>query len=360
MSTLKFKEFPKDHPFFIAEIGKNFIVTEQDQTTEQYLENAKRLIDAAVNSGAHAVKFQTHEVEDEQYAVSVTSPHFPLKDRYSWVARNTEATPLAFWNELSSYAKKKGILFFSTPMSRKAAKKLADIDVPFWKVGSGDVQDFVLLDYLISTKKPIIISTGMTSLAELDRTVQYILSRGSELAILYCISKYPAPPEDFNLQTISYLQERYPSVIVGFSDHSLGDDTIVATAVSLGARIIEKHFTLDRTYWGSDHKVSLTPTEFRAMVNYVNGKQVSDPAYYGLREKELDGAKNEFRPYFHKSLVAGRDIEKGEIISMDDVYAMRPHSILRGIPSHGIHRVVGKSAPRSFRKYDVILEDYFL
>src|SRR3989344_5865896 len=147
-----------DGVFVIAEIGKNFIQTKEEKSVEEYLENAKRLIDAAIESGADVVKFQTHEVEDEQLNIDITSPHFAGSDRYSWLTRNTLATPISFWQELKKYCDKKGIIFFSTPMSRKAAQKLEQVGVPMWKVGSGDVQDYVTLNYMIRTGKPIIIS----------------------------------------------------------------------------------------------------------------------------------------------------------------------------------------------------------
>ena len=155
--------------FVVAEIGKGFIQTKEDQSVEQYLENAKRLVDAAVSAGVDAVKFQTHEVEDEQLPIDIVSPHFTGADRIRWLTRNTNATPLdRFWAPLKRHCEEQGMLFFSTPMSRKAAQKLEELDVPLWKVGSGDTQDYVLLDYLAATGKPIIISTGMVSLQELD------------------------------------------------------------------------------------------------------------------------------------------------------------------------------------------------
>src|SRR3989338_2766864 len=195
--------------FVIAEIGKNFIQTEEEKSVAEYLANAKKLVDAAKNAGCDAVKFQTHEVEDEVLDIEFTSPHFKSKDRYSWVTRNMNATPLeTFWKPIKAHCDKRGIIFFSTPMSRKAAQKLDKVGVPFWKVGSGDIFDYVLLDYLAETKKPIIFSTGMASLAELNRVIGYLSKKKVPLVVLYCISKYPAPKEYFNLGTIEYLKEK--------------------------------------------------------------------------------------------------------------------------------------------------------
>lgn len=345
----------KDEVFVIAEIGKNFIQSQESQSIDVYLKNAKQLIDSAVEAGAHAVKFQTHEVEDEQMNIHVVSPHFKGSDRYAWVKRNTEEAPIEFFKELKNYSDKKGIIFFSTPMSRKAAIKLDNIGVPLWKVGSGDVQDHVLLDFITSTGKPIIISTGMVSHSELDEVVNYITNRKSPLTILYCISEYPCPPEYFNLSTLEYFKEKYPQVIIGFSDHSVGNITIPLAAVKMGAKVIEKHFSFSRDLWGSDHKASITPKEMKALIKAIKNKEYENidiDIFYGKKKKELDGAKNKFRPYFNKSLVAACDIPKGTIITKDMVYAMRPRMHIKGLPSNNFHNILNKKVKKDLKKYD--------
>ena len=350
-----------DKVFVIAEIGKNFIQSEDERQYEEYLANAKKLIDAAKEAGADAVKFQTHEVSDEQLNIPIVSPHFKGSDRYSWVKRNTEITPLKFWVELKAYADKKGIIFFSTAMSRKAAEKLESINVPLWKVGSGDVDDYVLLDYITKTGKPIIISTGMVSLDELDRVITHIQKRNVPLTVLYCVSEYPAPKEYFNLATIEYLKEKYPDVTIGFSDHSIGHDIALAAA-KLGAKVIEKHFSLNRELWGSDHKVSMTPSEMKAMVEALRTnvhKKVSHEAYYGEKGRELEGATNKFRPYFKKTLVVAKDIQKGTVITSDMVYAMRPRMYSVGLPSDKFHDIVGRKIKKDLKGYDPITDEIF-
>lgn len=346
--------------FVTAEIGKNFIQTEEERSVEEYLANAKKLVDAAVEAGVDAVKFQTHEVEDEQLNIDIVSPHFKGSDRYSWVTRNTKATPIdTFWRPLRAYCDEKGIIFFSTPMSKKAAEKLEHVGVPLWKVGSGDVQDYVTLDFMIETGKPIMIATGMVSLKELDEVIAYITGKGSPLVVMYCISKYPAPPESFNLGTIEYLKEKYPNVVIGFSDHSIGYD-IALSAVKLGAKVIEKHFSFSRELWGADHKVSMTPQEMKEMVNAIrNGdyKQADATKYYGMKEKELEGADNQFRPYFNKSLMAGTNMPAGTTITEDMIFAMRPKMYAGGIASNRVHDVVGRKTKTALKKYDPITVD---
>ncbi len=345
--------------FVVAEIGKGFIQTKEDQSVEQYLENAKRLVDAAKSAGVDAVKFQTHEVEDEQLPIDIVSPHFTGADRIRWLTRNTNMTPLEeFWKPLKRHCDERGILFFSTPMSRKAAQKLEELGVPLWKVGSGDTQDYVLLDFLASTGKPIIISTGMISLGELDEVVSYLRGKGAKFAILYCISEYPAPPEYFNLATIELFKEKYPDVPIGFSDHSLGAEISLA-AVKTGARIIEKHFSFSRDLWGSDHKVSMIPEEMKQMVKDIRSDvyRASDSApYLGFKEKELQGADNRFRPYFNKSLMAGADIPAGTVLTREMIFAMRPKMYAGGLPSNRFEEVLGKKVTKDLKKYDPLTE----
>ena len=350
---------PGHNVFVVAEIGKNFIQTEEDRPVEEYIANAKALIDAAQKAGADAVKFQTHEVEDEQINSHIVSPHFPASDRYRWVKRNTEATPVAFWEAVAAHCKRGGILFFSTPMSRKAARKLEPLDLPFWKVGSADVQDAILLNELMRTGKPIIISTGMVSLAELDDVVKYLQSHNVALSILYCVSHYPCPPEAYNLATIELLSARYPDAIIGFSDHSLGAEAALA-AVRLGARIIEKHFSLSRDLWGSDHRISMTPDEMAAMVRSIRNREFEDvnvAPYYGDRNRELEGAANMYRPFFGKKLVAGRNIPAGAPLTEDMIYAMRPAQAIEGLPSNVLPRILGKKIAKSLKKYDPVSMD---
>lgn len=355
--------FGSDEIFIIAEIGKNFIQTEDERSVSEYLHNAKELVLAARDAGVNAVKFQTHEVEDEVLNLNFTSPHFKAKDRYSWVTRNMIATPFEeFWKPLKAYCDELDILFHSTPMSRKAAIKLEGLSVPIWKIGSGDVQDYVTLNYLIRTGKPIIISTGMVSLAELDEVITYITKAGSPLVVLYCISKYPCPPELFNLGTIEYLIEKYPDVVIGFSDHSLTHDASLR-AMKLGAKVIEKHFSFSRDFWGADHKVSLMPSEMKELVQNARSgtyRDIEIGTFYGTRDQELEGASNQFRPFFNKGLMAGQDIPAHTVLTEEMVYAMRPISLSGGLPSNKLNEVVGKRVGKDLKKFEPLSKELFL
>lgn len=354
--------------FVIAEIGKGFIQSKDDRSVVEYLDNAKRLVQAAKDAGADAVKFQTHTVEDEQLNVDVTAPHFKGSDRYSWVTRNTNAAPLEeFWRPLQAYCMKVGIPFFSTPMSRGAAKLLQSLHVPLWKVSSGDVLDFGMLDFLATTRKPLILSTGMSTLEEIDQSVAFLKKRNVPLSVLHCVSKYPCPPEDLNLSTIKFLRDRY-QVPTGFSDHSIGIDSALA-AVALGATIIEKHFSFDRTLWGSDHKVSMTPEELSELVKGIRVLE-SDPGKkgeylskdivrkgMGVPEKILDAEESVFRPYFRKALMAGQDIPAGTVLTAEMIFAMRPGGFAGGLPSEKYESVIGRKTRIMLKKYDPITAD---
>lgn len=348
--------FSDNRVFIIAEAGKNFIQTSEEKTLGEYLVNAKELIRLAYESGADAVKFQTHNLDDEQLETSIISPHFSGSDRYSWIKRNDQATSVDFWKELKAYADELGIIFFSTPMSRGAAIKLEKVGVPLWKVGSGDILDFVMLDYLTQTKKPIVLSSGMSTLEEVDRVVEFLKKRESQMALLHCVSRYPCPPDELNLKTIEFFKKRY-KIPVGFSDHSLGFETVLA-AVELGAVIIEKHFSLSRNLWGADHKVSMTSGEFEQMVKAVRKAQASKLTNFGSADKLLQDEEAVFRPIFRKVLRAGRDLKTGEILEKSDIYAMRPQGEgEEGLPSEKYEEILGKKIKKDIKKYDPISRD---
>jgi len=350
--------------FVIAELGKNFIQTEEDRPVSEYLENAKELVRLAKQAGADAVKFQTHNVEDEQLNVEVVAPHFSGK-RYNWVTRNTKATPInEFWKPLKKFCDEQEIVFFSTPMSHGAAKILNEVGVNLWKVGSCDLLDFVMLDYMRNSGKPIIISAGMSNLDEVDKAVYFLKAKNNRVALLHCVSKYPCPPEDLHLQTVNFFQDRY-DLPIGFSDHSIGIDSALA-AVALGAKIVEKHFSLSRDLWGSDHKVSMTPEELKLLTDRVKELQNNSKKKESYLNKEIvklgmgrigkivhrDEIK--FRPVFRKCLMAGCDIPSGTTITADMIYAMRPQQYAGGLPSEQYELLIGKKLNRNIKKYDPI------
>ena len=359
----------KKRVVIVAEIGKNFIQTEEERPVSEYLKNAKALVKAAEEAGADAVKFQTHSVEDEVMNRDFDSPHFKGMSRYAWVSRNEQSTPLDdFLRPLKAFCDSLGITFFSTPMSRGAAMKLQELNVPFWKVASSDILDFPMLDFMVSTKKPVIIPTGMSTLEDVDESLRFLERRNAAFVLMHAISRYPYPAEDSNLLTIPFFQKRYPGVTVGFSQNSPWVDPAIV-AVALGARMVEQHFTFDRALWGPDHKVSMIPDEFskmsgriRAIEHDVRAKArvVADHAmhkYFGKETKLLQEGEQPFRSIFRKALVAGRDIPAGTLISASDLFAMRPQELIGGLGSEHFELVVGKRASRNVKKFYPITHD---
>ncbi|MCA9478559.1 MAG: N-acetylneuraminate synthase family protein [Nanoarchaeota archaeon] len=354
--------------FFIAEIGKGFIQTKEDKTVSEYLQNAKELVLKAKESGADAAKFQIHHLEDEQLNVHVVSPHFKESDRYAWVKRNEESTPFeSFWKPIIQYCKELNITFMVTPMSRGAAQILDPVDIPIWKIGSGDMLDFVLIDYLSKKNKPIIISSGMSTFDEVKKAVTFVEKRTKEVTLLHCVSKYPCPLEELNLQTITYYKDQFPDIEIGFSDHSLGFEGVLI-AVALGATVIEKHFSTSREHWGSDHKVSLLPEEFSEMVKEVRAieneeekkKEILEKAndiLLGKNQKIMNKEEEKFRFYFRKNLVASRDLTAGTTISPEHIYAMRPKAEFNAYPSQDYEQIIGKKTKKDLKKYDFLNEE---
>lgn len=356
----------------VAEIGKNFIRTDDERSPAEYLDNAKALVRAAKDAGADAVKFQTHHAEDEVLNMEFDSPHFKGKSRYAWVSRNERATPLdRFWRPLKAYCDSIGIIFFSTPMSRGAAEILQELDTPFWKVASSDILDFVMLDFMAGTGKTIIIPTGMSTVGDIDRSLDFLKRKNASIILMHAISRYPYPAEDSNLLTIPFLQKRYAGVPVGFSQNSPWVEPAIM-AVALGACMVEQHFTFDREDWGPDHKVSMMPNEFKKMTVGIRavehdavarGRTLADPAmqkYLGKENKFLQAGEKPFRGIFRKALMASRAVPAGAALAPEDIYAMRPQQFAGGLPSEDYEKVLGKITARPLKRFDPITRDSFV
>lgn len=269
----------------IAEAGKNFITSEKDESVYQ---EATNLVDFAKEAGADIVKFQTHRFDE-----------IKMRDRSrrKWIERNIRLTPFAeFWLPLKEYCDSVGIEFLSTPMSLNAAKMI-DVLVKRWKIGSGNIGDYPLLEFVAGTGKPVILSSGMSTLKELEKGLSIIktINPNCDLTLLHCVSEYPCPEEHANLSLIQKYKEMF-GIRVGYSDHTMSL-IIPALAVVHGAEVIEKHFTIDKDYWGPDHKISLDFREFRKMVENVRTAEVS----IGTGEKVISQEENRLRKIFRPS-----------------------------------------------------------
>ena len=303
--------------FFIAEIGNNH---------EGSYRNAIKLIDQAKNSGADAVKFQTF---DTNYFINKSE-----KDRFLKF-KNFELKKIQF-KKLSIYSKKKGLKFISTPLDLKSAKFLSKI-VDVFKISSGDNNFYELIEFCASFKKPLIISTGTLNYKEIKnilKILQKIKFPKKNLAFLHCVSSYPTQDKDANLLSIKYLKDKLP-ITIGYSDHVIGIESCLV-AVSLGAKIIEKHFTLDNSFSGfRDHKISLNPKNMKQMI--ILAKRIENMLGHYSKKITTDEKKNLFS--MRRSIYFNKNLEKGHILRREDLKIVRPFQI---ISPNDMPKILGK------------------
>ncbi len=330
-------------PYIIAELGSNH---------NGDMKLAKELIDAAKEAGADCVKFQSW-TKDTIFSKKKYEENFFLADDYR--DRNDytlEEIVDAFsisenqLKEMSVYSRKIGIDCTSTPFSKKEADFLADeLDVPFIKIASMDLDNYPFLEHIARTGKPMVLSTGLSELHEIDKAVQTIESTGNKkLVILHCIASYPTEDENVNLNNIDMLKKLYPYPI-GFSDHSLGFSISLAS-VAKGVCLIERHFTLDKQMFGWDHKVSVAPEELKIIVK--ESKRITKAlGSYRIVCPEDETRKNEFR----RSLVTTRTLKAGDKIGLEDIDAKRPGT---GIPPGDIAYVKGRILKNDLGKDELI------
>jgi N-acetylneuraminate synthase len=324
------------HPaLIVAEIGNN-----HDGSMGQ----AKALVEAAAEAGADAVKFQTHIATAEMLPETPTPPHFD-EPRFEFTKRMELG--LEEHRTLKSLAEDRGMVFFSSPFSVAAVELLEQVEVPLYKIASGEVTNPPLIEAVAGTGKPVLLSTGMSGLDEIDAAMSILRTRGSDVCLMQCTSSYPCPPEKVNLRAMATLAERYDCP-VGLSDHTPDVNTSIAAA-ALGASCIEKHFTLSHRLYGPDHHASLEPEELARLVRGVREVE----AALGSGEKALDPAHDPVRETFEKSLVVATEIPEGVVIEAKMLTTKRPGS---GIPATRLSEVVGHRAARPLQP-DRLLEE---
>jgi len=328
-------------------IGRGFpayIIAELSANHRQQFDEAVKLVKAAREAGADAVKLQTYT--PDTITIDCRNEHFKIgkgtiwEGRYLYDLYSEAYTPWEWQPKLKKMAEELGLSLFSTPFDKTAVDFLEEMDVPAYKVASFEIVDIPLIEYIASKGKPMIISTGMATLDEISEAVKAAGSAGaSQVALLKCTSAYPAPPAEMNLRTIPDMAKKF-KVPVGLSDHTLGIAVPVA-AVALGACIIEKHFTLSRNVPGPDSAFSLEPHEFRAMVDAIRTTEAAlGEISYKVSEQE---AKSRV---FHRSLFVVKDVKKGEMFTEENVRSIRPGYGLH--PRH-IKDVLGQRATRDIK-----------
>ena len=299
-------------PYIIAELSANH---------NGSIERAFASIKAAKEAGADAVKIQTYTADS--MTIACDREEFQIKgglwDGYNLYDLYKEAqTPYEWHKPLFDYAKKIDITIFSTPFDNTAVDLLEDLNTPAYKIASFEIIDLPLIKYVAQTKKPMIISTGMANLDEISEAVETVKENGcKDLVLLHCISSYPAPAEQSNLNTIPDLAKRF-NVLTGLSDHTMGT-TVATTSVALGACLIEKHFTLSRADKGPDSAFSLEPDELKQLcIATKTAHKALGVAGYELKDAEKASLKS------RRSIYAVKDIKKGEKFTKDNIKSIRP------------------------------------
>jgi len=327
-------------PYVIAEVGVNH---------EGSMELAKRLVDEAKEGGADAVKFQSYKAET---LASKDSPSYwdtneePTTSQYELFKKHD-----SFWidemRELKEYCEKVDIEFMSTPFDIESADFLDDM-MDVYKISSSDLTNKPFIEYLCKFNKPIILSTGASSLHEIQEAVEWIESYGNPLALLHCVLNYPTPDENANLGMILDLKQRFPDKIIGYSDHTLPRDMKVCEmATMLGSVIIEKHFTHDKTLPGNDHYHAMNKEDLKMFRK--NLERTFD--ILGSFKVQALADEAPARANARRSLVALRDIPKGKVIEVSDLTFKRP---AHGVSPKFIDEVVGKTALIDIKDDDVI------
>lgn len=295
-------------PLVIAEIGINH---------GGDLQVAKQMVDAAKSAGCELVKHQTHFVEDEmtEQAKSIFPPN---ADVSIWEVIDSCSLSPEEEIELKNYTESLGMIYISTPFSRAAADFLYDIGVPAFKIGSGECNHVPLLRHIARFGKPIIMSTGMQSIANLRKSVDVLDASGVEYALLECTNLYPSPPEIVSLKGISELKAAFPKAVIGFSDHSIGPSMALAS-VALGACILERHFTDSRYRIGPDIINSMDPAELKFLID--RSKEIHTALH---NDKQRTESEEPVYRFARGSVVADKDIPAGHVITEGDIWARRP------------------------------------
>ena len=316
-----------------------YIIAELSANHNQDFNQAVKLIHAAKNAGADAVKIQTYT--PDTLTINCDNKYFKIGEGIIWEGKNLYSlykdayTPWEWQPDLKKIANDLGMDLFSTPFDSSSVDFLEKMNVPTYKIASFEIVDIPLIQKIARSGKPIIMSTGMASLAEIEEAVDAIRNEGNDqIALLKCTSAYPALPEDINLKTIPDMAKKF-NVPVGISDHTLGI-TVPIAAVALGACIVEKHFTLSRKNPGPDSSFSLEPHEFRTMVDSIRETEKAlGTVNYSVTEHEKASR------VFRRSLFAVEDIAEGEMLNEKNIRSIRPGY---GLPPKFFHEILGKKA----------------
>jgi sialic acid synthase SpsE len=297
------KKFP---PFIIPEIGINH---------EGNFDKAKQMIKDAFNSGSECVKFQCHIVDDEMIENNVV-PGNSKENIWKMMKRCSLTEDEEF--KLKEYVEDLGMIYLSTPFSRKAVDRLNKMNVDAFKIGSGECNNYPLLEYVASFGKPIILSTGMNDIQSISMAVKILQKSNVHFALLHTTSIYPTPYDKIRLGALTEISKQFPETVIGLSDHSIGNYTCFA-AISLGASILEKHFTSNKNWPGPDIPVSIDPSELK---NLIIGSKAIHQSLNG--EKKILSEEKPTINFAYACVVTIQEIKKGDILSQENIWVKRP------------------------------------
>ena len=337
----KIMQSGKHSPYIIAEIG---------QAHEGSLGILHSYIDALATTGVNAVKFQMHIAEAESSEHEPFRIKFSLEDSTRFDYWKRMGFTLEQWKGIKQHCENLGLDFICSPFSNLAVDWLEEIGVAQYKIGSGEVNNFLILEKIAQTKKPVILSSGMSSYAELDQTVAFLKERKVNFSILQCTTAYPTQPEQYGLNVIQELQTRY-NVPVGFSDHSAKMETCIA-ATALRACILEFHVVFDREMFGPDSKASLTISETKNLVDAVRNiaTALANPI-----DKNNANSFVELKQIFEKSLAVNNDLPKNHILTFDDLESKKPKGY--GMDAARFEEIIGKKLNKDLKKWSFLNED---
>jgi N-acetylneuraminate synthase len=324
-----------------------FIIAEIAQAHDGSLGMAHAYIDAVAKTGCNAIKFQTHIAEVE------SSIHEPFRIKFSKqdVTRMEYWKRMEFtfeqWKDLKEHCDDVGLEFMSSPFSNKAVDLLEEIGVKRYKIGSGEINNFLLLEKIAQTGKPVIISSGMSSFEELDKTVEFLEAKKVDYSMLQCTTAYPTKPVEFGLNVLEKLKGRY-KVAVGFSDHSSTIEACIA-ATALGAEILEFHVVFDKDMFGPDAKASLSIAEATTLVTAVKNIKT---ALNNPIDKTSNSNFKELKAIFEKSLTINKDLKAGDVIRFLDLDTKKPKGF--GILASEYENVIGKKMSRDLNQWDFL------
>lgn len=334
----------KSSPYIIAEIG---------QAHEGSLGILYSYIDALVPTGVNAIKFQMHIAEAESSEHEPFRVQFSLEDKTRFDYWKRMGFTLEQWKGIKQHCDSLGLDFICSPFSNLAVDRLEEIGVEHYKIGSGEVNNFLILEKIAQTGKPVILSSGMSSYNELDKTVDFLKQRSVNFSILQCTTAYPTQPEQYGLNVIQELQNRY-NVPIGFSDHSAKVETCIA-ATALGASILEFHVTFDRALFGPDTKASLTIQETKDLVLAVRNiaTALSNPI-----DKNTNADFTSLKQIFEKSLAVNKDLPKNHILTFEDLESKKPKGL--GLDARRFQEVIGKALIKDLKQWDFLNEEDFM